>query len=37
METQNLTGVVVTPTAVTEVRRYMEENGAAENGAGKAV
>ena len=31
METQSVTGVVVTPTAVAEVRRYMEENGAAES------
>jgi iron-sulfur cluster assembly accessory protein len=30
METQNAAGVTVTPTAVTEVRRYMEENGAGE-------
>ena len=29
METQNaITGINVTPTAVAEVRRYMEENGA---------
>src|SRR5688572_9682077 len=33
METQHnaMTGIMVTPTAVSEVRRYMEENGAAEN------
>lgn len=32
METQQVTGAVsVTPTAVTEVRRYIEENGAAED------
>jgi iron-sulfur cluster assembly accessory protein len=31
METQNtITGITVTPTAVTEVRRYMDENGASE-------
>lgn len=31
METQNaIAGINVTPTAVTEVRRYMEENGAGE-------
>jgi iron-sulfur cluster assembly accessory protein len=31
METQNaISGVTVTPTAVSEVRRYMEENGATE-------
>lgn len=28
--TQNATAVTVTPMAVTEVRRYMEENGAGE-------
>jgi iron-sulfur cluster assembly protein len=27
METRSMTGVVVTATAVAEVRRYMEENG----------
>lgn len=32
METQNaISGVNVTPTAVNEVRRYMEENGASES------
>ena len=31
METQNaITGINVTPTAVAEVRRYMEENGASD-------
>ena len=32
METQNaIAGINVTPTAVAEVRRYMEENGASES------
>lgn len=31
MQIQNAVAVTVTPTAVTEVRRYMEENGATEN------
>jgi iron-sulfur cluster assembly accessory protein len=31
MDTQNtMTGIAVTPTAVAEVRRYMEENGSGE-------
>ena len=31
METQNtMAGVLITPTAVSEVRKYMEENGAGE-------
>jgi iron-sulfur cluster assembly accessory protein len=37
METQNaIVGITVTPTAVTEVRKYMEENGSTE-GAGLRV
>jgi iron-sulfur cluster assembly accessory protein len=32
METQNtIAGITVTPTAVSEVRKYMEENGSPEN------